>query len=288
MAVEGLYDIVEINMCKGSGMIEVEAEGFNIPSGRENIVYAIAQNIIKKFDLNNVNISIRVIKGVPPGSGLGSSGASSAATAYGFMKLLNEKLDENDLLKLAGEGEAVVAGTPHYDNVAASLFGGVVIVDLLRERIYRIEPKFLIYVTIIIPKEVVKIDKKTGFARSILPKTLDLGTHVKQSSMVAKLVYALMSSDIDLFGEAISVDFVAEPHRAKLIPYYHELKELALSLGALGFNISGAGPSVFLVHRSREEAFDIGKKLISFLNDRGLYSELIVTKISLRGAEVIG
>ncbi|MEM1897261.1 MAG: homoserine kinase [Ignisphaera sp.] len=288
MAIEGIYDIVEVTVCRGNGSIDIKVEGLDVPLGKDNIVYAIAQNVIAKYGLYDIDIAINIVKGVPPASGLGSSGASSAATAYAFMKLLNREHDEYEMLKIAGEGEAVAVGTPHYDNVAASLFGGIVVLDLNKERVYKIKPSFPIHIAIVIPKGVVKVSRKTEFARSVLPKSIDLATYVKQSSALAKLMYALMSNDIELFGEAVSTDFIAEPYRANLIPYYYELKELALKLGALGFNISGAGPAVFSIYRSSEEALNVGKKLISFLNDKGLYSDLIVTRVSHKGAEILG
>jgi len=219
---------------------------------------------------------------------LGSSGASSAATAFALAKLFDIGVSETDLLRIAGEGEALVAGAPHYDNVAASLFGGVVLIDILKERVYRIRPPTSMYIAIVAPRGVATAEKKTGLARSMLPKTIDFEVHVKQQASLAKLVYALMSGDIEALGEAISSDFVVEPHRASLIPYYYDLKRMALDMGALGFNISGAGPSVFLIHRSCDEARYVGEKLISFLKDKGLYSDLILTRVSDKGAEVVG
>ncbi|MEM4041023.1 MAG: hypothetical protein QXM83_04290, partial [Ignisphaera sp.] len=200
MAIEGIYDIVEVTVCRGNGSIDIKVEGLDVPLGKDNIVYAIAQNVIAKYGLYDIDIAINIVKGVPPASGLGSSGASSAATAYAFMKFLNREHDEYEMLKIAGEGEAAAVGTPHYDNVAASLFGGIVVLDLNKERVYKINPSFPIHIAIVIPKGVVKVSRKTEFARSVLPKSIDLATYVKQSSALAKLMYALISNDIELFG----------------------------------------------------------------------------------------
>uniref|UniRef100_A0A7C4NMT9 Homoserine kinase n=1 Tax=Ignisphaera aggregans TaxID=334771 RepID=A0A7C4NMT9_9CREN len=288
MAIEGLYDVVEVEVSDGEGIVDVKTEGiFSVPEGPENVAYRVAKSFLDYYSITNIDLRIKVVKGVPPASGLGSSGATSAATAYALAKLLRKDINESELLRLAAEGEALVAGTPHYDNVAASLFGNIVLIDLDKGKVYKIEPRIPIYIAVVLPKTPLRTDKKTGLARSVIPKSIDLHTHVKQQSSLAKLIYALMVGDIKLFGEAISADFVVEHHRAKLIPYYYELKELALKLGALGFNISGAGPSTFFVHKSYKEALSIGEKLISFLKDKGVNSDLLVTRISDKGSEVI-
>lgn len=287
MAIDGLYDVVEVALSKGKGSINIEVEGFDVPSGPNNVVYHIAKTFIDNYGLTDIDLYIRLVKGVPPSCGLGSSGASCAATAYALAQLLHKDIDEYELLRLAAIGEAMVAGEPHYDNVAASLFGGVVLIDLLKGRVYKIRSNTSAYVSVIIPKDIIRTERKTKFARSILPRSIDLDTYIKQSSVIAKLVYALVLDNTELLGEAISVDFIVEPYRSKLIPYYYELKELALGLGALGFNISGAGPAMFSIFRTYEKAIDVSEKLISYLRNKGLNAEFIVTKVNEKGVEVI-
>lgn len=288
MAIKGLYDVVEVELSKGIETIDVDVEGFaEIPRGPGNVAYHVVKSFLESFGIAGIGIRVKVFKGVPPACGLGSSGATAAATAYALAQLLKKDMSEGDMVRIAAEGEASVAGAPHYDNVAASLFGGVVLVDLDKKRVYRIKPSKHVYISIIVPRYHIKMEKKTKSARAVLPKSIDMDVHTKQVSMVAKLIYALFTENVELLGEAISSDFVVEPHRAKNIPYYYELKEMALKLGAKGFNISGAGPSVFFIHESYEDALNIGEKLISFLNDNGVYSDLIVTSVSEKGAEVV-
>ncbi len=287
MAIRDLYDVVEICVSRGSGNIYVYSKGFEIPSGERNVAYHIARSFIEMYNISGVDIYVNVIKGVPPGYGLGSSGATSAATAFGLSKLFQLGLSDMDILRLAGIGEEYVSGSVHYDNVAASLFGGIVILDLSKDRAYRILPRSEIYISIIMPKNVLPPERKTEYTRSILPKNIDLHTHVLQSSLIAKIIYALLIDDIDMLGEAISMDYIVEPVRSKLIPFYIEMKRMALEGGALGFNISGAGPSVFSIHKSRDNAENIGKKLIEFLKSKGIETSFFVTQISEKGAEVV-
>ena len=248
----------------------------------------MARAFIDELGLRNYNTFIRIVKGVPPGYGLGSSGATAAGTIKALSYAFGFDLSEDKLLYYAGIGEQYVAGVPHYDNVAASLFGGFVILDLTSKRVLKYAPRREIPVVIVTPKvNYSGLRGKTEYARSILPRTINLELHVKQSSAIAKLVYAILREDLKLLGEAVSVDDVVEPHRAKLIPLYMEVKKIALGEGAFGFNISGAGPSMFIIHEDQSKAYSIALKIKSFYEGEGIESELFSSSISSVGAEVI-
>jgi len=286
IALKSPYDVVRVKVMPGSGSIYVTSRGFNVPGGRENCAYAVAEEFTSRYDVRGLDIYIEVEKGIPPSRGLGSSGATSAATAYALAILFNQALTPQELLELAGVGEAFIAGTPHYDNVAASLFGGFVIVDPTTRSVLKYALKKEVVVAVVIPQSIAyEITRKTKYARSLLPAQIPLETHIKQASAIAKLVYAIVAEDLKLLGEAISTDYVAEPYRSRLIPHYSELKKMALESGALGFNIAGAGPSVFFIHEDQYEARSIGEKLVEFLKARGIDAYLHLTTISQSGAE---
>ncbi len=287
MAITGLRDRVRIVVEPGGGNVYVASVDPRIPSGKGNVAYAVASRVIEDYGLRDLDIYVLVDKGVPVSAGLGSSGATAAATAYGLSVLLGLGLGRRELLELAGVGEAYVAGKPHYDNVAASLFGGIVIVDPNKLEAYVVKPRKNIWIGVIVPEKR-DIDYKTRRARSILPEKISLELHVKQSASLVKLVHALHVGDLSLLGEAISSDYVVEPYRSKLIEYYWDLKKLALSSGALGFNIAGAGPSVFFIHESRLGAISLCKKLVSYLASHGIKASFHVSTISVHGARIIG
>ena len=76
---------------------------------------------------------MEIIKGVPIGLGMGSSGASAAAAAFGMNQLFELGMSGDDMIFYAGKGEKLTSGTAHYDNVSASILGGFVVVRVLRE-----------------------------------------------------------------------------------------------------------------------------------------------------------
>ena len=70
---------------------------------------------------------LEIEKGIPLGSGLGGSAASAVAGFVAAAALVDERLDRTELLKFAMQGEAVASGSVHVDNIAPSLYGGLVL-----------------------------------------------------------------------------------------------------------------------------------------------------------------
>ena len=287
MAIDSFKDIVELVAKLGSGKIVVKVEGFKVPEGKENVAYGVIREAINKYGLDGIDFYVKIIKGVPPALGLGSSGATSAATAYALSLALNLGLDGKELIKLAGSGEAMVAGLPHYDNVSASILGGVVLIDPESIEVLKIEPKKTFWIAIVSP-DIPRSPKKTYLARKILPSNVDIRTVTKQLASIGKVIHALCMGDLELLGRAISSDYIIEPARAKLIPNYWELKKIALENGALGFNIAGAGPSVFSIYYTKEDAIRVGNLMINHLKELGIYARLHIARISKYGVRCVG
>ena len=287
MAIDGFKDVVELVVKPGSGKIVVKVEGIKVPEGKENVAYGVIEEAIERYQLRNMDFNVKVVKGVPPASGLGSSGTTAAATAYAVSVAAGLNLTTSELVRLSGAGEAVVAGTPHYDNVSASILGGVVLIDPAGLCIYKIKVGREFWIAVVSPN-IPKGPKKTFIARAVLPRKIELPLLVKQAGSLARLVHALHVGDLESFGTAVSADYVVEPHRAKLIPKYWDLKRLALESGALGFNIAGAGPSVFSIHRSESEAREVGELMLKYLRSSGIDASLYVTKVLDQGVKVLG
>ena len=64
----------------------------------------------------SIGLEITIEKNIPPGSGLGSSAASSVGGAVAAARALGLSLDRNVLLEIARDAEALSAGSPHLDN----------------------------------------------------------------------------------------------------------------------------------------------------------------------------
>ncbi len=250
MAVEAFGDEVVVE--ETSGEIEVKALG-DVPGGRMNVAYAAAVHFLKKVYGRSRGVRITVRKGVPVGAGLGSSGATAAATVAAINELLGIGGGVGDLIEAAGAGEALAAGAPHYDNVAASLLGGIVLIDPGDPRTYLVlEPPEWLRVALLVKQA--PTAAKTQAMRAILPEKVGLHEASRWAFAAAMLTVGL-TRGVKRFMCFASMGGPVEEARSKLLPRYMEAKAIAIQAGAIAFNISGAGPSVFaLVEEGREEA----------------------------------
>ncbi|MDE1816459.1 MAG: homoserine kinase [Thaumarchaeota archaeon] len=239
LALDAYYDQIQLKK-EGNG---IRIQSFDsIPVEPEkNSAGLVIKEMAKKFKIKT-GLVLKIKKGVPTGFGMGSSAASAAAAAVAFNALFKLKLDGNSLVQYAGMGELASAGSVHYDNVAASVLGGFVIVRTNPLDVIKVVPPKDLILCVAIPKIPVP-QKKTEVARKVLPKQVKLSDHVKNLSNASTLTAGFMKKDTILIGNSIK-DIIVEPARKHLIPGFDKVKKNALSAGAMGVTISGAGPSV--------------------------------------------
>ncbi len=281
LAVDAFFD--EITLTKKKNGISIITED-DIPTNPENNTAGlVVKNMIEKFKIKD-GIEIKIKKGVPAGFGMGSSAASAAATVIAFDKMYDLKLNENTLVEFAGYGEKASAGSVHYDNVAASVLGGFVIVRTNPLNVIKIKAPMNLRMCIAVPKlEVPK--KKTKVSRGVIPKKVSLIDSIANLSNAAAIVVGFMKKDPKLIGDSIK-DVIVEPARQHMIPGFAKVKENALKAGAFGVTISGAGPSVIAFSKSSADL-----KKISLAMSRGFASantkcQTVICKPS-KGAIVI-
>ena len=244
---------------------------------QQNTAGLVVKAMKQKFKIKS-GIEIRIKKGVPAGFGMGSSAAQAAAAALAFNKLFNLKLDSNTLIKCAGIGEKASAGTIHYDNVAASLLGGFVVVKTKPFEVVRLEPPKDLVLCIAIPQLKVP-KKKTKISRAVIPKTVKLSDLTANLSNAANIVSGFLIKDTELIGRSIQ-DVIVEPARKHLIPGFSKVKNNALNAGALGVTISGAGPSVIAFCKKSQNLKKIGKSMEKGFSSVRVGCDIIICKPS--------
>src|SRR6056297_1260456 len=184
---------------------------------------------------------IEIKKNIKAGSGIGSSAASATGAVFGINKLLGEPFSTNELIKFAMEGERLASGNAHADNVAPALLGDFSLVKSY-EPLEILSLPSLPELRMLVLHPLIEL--KTRDSRSIIRQNVELKKAISQWGNLAALVSALYTQDYELLGRSLK-DEIIEPVRSILIPYFDELKALASANGALGFGISGSGPSVF-------------------------------------------
>ena len=268
LALDAFYDEITLTKIKnGIKIISSDSIPLNVENNTAGLV---VKSMMKKFRIKG-GLEIKIKKGVPAGFGMGSSAASAAATAIAFDKLFNLRLDGNALVEFAGMGEKASAGSIHYDNVAASVLGGFVIVRTSPLNVIRITPPKDLVCCVAIPKLDVPA-KKTKVSRSIIPKKVDLKDSIKNLSNASAIIAGFLMKDSKLIGTSIQ-DVIVEPARQHMIPGFSKVKKLALDAGAYGVTISGAGPSVIAFSSKSNNI-----KKISSAMERGFRSAKVECK----------
>jgi homoserine kinase len=226
---------------------------------------------------------LEIVKGIPLGSGLGGSAASAVAAVVAAAALVDRPLDRTQLLKFAMQGEAVASGSVHVDNIAPSLFGGLVLtVGIDNPHVKQIPVPPSVRCVLVHPHMVLA----TREARAILKKTVDLSDVIWQQANLAGFLAGCYTSDLPLIRESL-LDVVIEPQRQVLIPGFAEVKQGALAAGALGCSISGAGPTVFAWAEAKD-AEQVRSNMVSAFRKHGLETDSWVSAIDLEGARVVG
>jgi len=232
-------------------------------------------------DFSTIGFEVKINKLIKPGSGVGSSAASSAGAVVGANYLLGNPFSKDDLVRFAMNGEKVASGVKHADNIAPCIFGGVTLVRSIFPLEIVALPSPELFVTIVHPQ----IEVRTADARSILKQNVQLKDAIKQWGNIAGLVAGLMKGDYDLIGRSLE-DVIIEPVRSILIPGFDELKMACKAAGALGGGISGSGPSIFFLSKEKETALAIEQEMKKLYEGLGLAHHTYVTTINQEGVQV--
>ena len=239
-----------------------------------------AYKLLEDLDLLDEPIEMEVHKKMPFGSGLGSSAASAAAGVFAVNEYLKRPVELNDLAKYAVLGESVADGAIHGDNAIPSLLGGMILIrDNDSYDFLQIPTPKGLFAFVIYPH----VEIMTKDARAVLSEYVTLKAHVQQNGNLAALISGLYSSNFDLISRSLE-DHIIEPQRAGLIPHFYDLKNIAMSNGALNYTISGAGPSMFGFCLNSLVGENILEKLKAHLLSKGIENNCYLSTINQTGA----
>ncbi|WP_255148946.1 homoserine kinase [Halorarius halobius] len=263
VAFERPADVVRVEKADRT-TIEVTGVGAQyIPEDPEkNTVGAVAEAL-------DAPAHIRIDKGVRPASGLGSSAASAAGAAVALNELYDRGKTREELVPIAAEGEAVVSGDAHADNVAPSILGGFTIarsdgVTNLRTDLPMVA---------CLPEIVVS----TRDARRVVPDGARMDEVVETVGNAATLTAGMARSDPGLVGRGMD-DPIVTPARAELIDGYAAVREAAFEAGATGVTISGAGPAVLSVCREGTRR-KVAAAMVDAFADAGVEARAYQTRV---------
>lgn len=274
IALEAPDDRFKLTLRKdGKVKISVQGRKEEVPCDPEKNAAGIAAFSFLKRMRKTAGVNIKIQKNMKIASGLGTSGASAAATVFGLNILLETGLSDTEIIDIARQGETATGGAAHADNVAGCLLGGFVFIRNYEPlKISRMELPKLPIVIAVLPKP-----QKT--TRGFITEKMDLHQVIDQISWCAGMIHAVGKGDPKSIGQAVNFDHISEPVRGSFIPGYKDIKNKVLDAGAFGFNVSGGGSSVFAICKESRQK-KIAELLKAEFNRHEQNPEIIVTHAS--------
>jgi homoserine kinase len=276
-ALEEPFDEITLRL-RDSGIEIIHHDAFGLPTDAKKNVIGVALQAMLDAASINIGFEVEITKHIKPGSGIGSSSASSCGAVVAADHLLGNRFSKLELAGFAMEGERLASGARHADNVAPCIFGGFTLVRSTEP--LDIVPLDLptLFATIVHPQ----IEIRTSDARAILPQQVSLKDAVRNWSNLGAFVAALGKGDYELMTRSME-DLIVEPARRSLIPKFDEVKAACRAAGAIGGGISGSGPSIFALSVDTDIAHRVQEAMTVVLLQTDVEFNTYVSAISGKG-----
>lgn len=231
----------------------------------------VATTIDKKVP----ELKIAIKAAVPRSRGLGSSATLTVAGIVAANVFLDAKLKEEELILLASRIEG------HPDNAAPALLGGLVISAVAEELKYiKVHPRNPFQVIVAVPD----FELATSEARKVLPELVSHRDAVFNTGRFGLLMTSFLTGDYSLLNFSME-DRLHQPYRMPLVPGLQEVMTAAVSSGALGSCLSGAGPSVLAF--CNDNVSVIRNAMGDTWRKSGISAKTYLLEISSQGTECI-
>ena len=285
LAIQGMGDrvIVEFQESPEIVITDIEGDHGKLPREADQNVTSVSARAFLDEIGEKRGLKIKLIKGLPLASGLGSSAASAVVSVVALNKLCGGPFRREELLPFCLEGEALVSGY-HADNVAPCLLGGITLIaGMTVDAIQPLPVPENLHLALVTPDVAVP----TAEARAVLPEHVSLKTMIYQTGQVARVVDALHRGDIEALANAMENDLVVEPARAGLMPLLDEVRFSAKRMGALAVVIGGAGPTLCAVCDREDTAQKVAETMRCLYAEAGMNCISRAAGVDMTGAIIL-
>ncbi len=287
LALTNVGDRVQARRTDGTNVSLAEVRGLDgeihpyLSNNAQENTASIAAQALWNDHGDTGGVELKVHKGVPLQSGMGSSAASAVAAVVAVNALLKTPLPTQALLTYALEGEKYASGGLHADNVAPSLLGGLILCPhVLLPDVVRLPVPKGVSAVLLHPD----LQVNTAQARRRLAKSYSMAQWLEQQGLLAGFIAACAASDIDLIRKTLR-DVVIEPQRSQAVPCFDAVTEASKRAGALGCSLSGSGPSMFALC-AESEARNIASAMEHACRLQGIGCQSWVSPMTAPGAHV--
>ena len=247
-----------------------------IPSTPEHIGFQAVELVFERSGTKRPKgFKLQIENGIPAIRGLGGSGTAILGGLLTANVLCGSPFSDVDLLNFATELEG------HPDNVAASLYGGIVVSAQENAQVHtvRLECPPVLSVVLAIPD----FPLSTEEARGVLPTSVGFADAVYNTSRSTLLIASIATGQFEMLRVAMK-DRLHQPYRAALIPGFDDVAQAATTAGALSVALSGAGPTVAAYCLERTE--QVAEQMQSAFSKHQITSDIKILKPDVDGARL--
>ena len=255
MQTVGLHDSINLYRKKESG-IRIASNLFYVPDNEQNLAYRAAALLMEEFDIKE-GLSIDLRKFIPVSAGMAGGSSDAAAVLFGVNKMFDLGLSRKELME---RGVKLGADIPY------CLMRGTALSEGIGEELTPLKP--VPQCQVLIAKPGISVSTKTVYEKIDAFK-LRPEDHPDIDGMLEAIEKKDLRGVTEKFGN------VLELVTAQDYPVIGQIEKVMRDYGALGAMMSGSGPTVFGIYKTRGAAKEGARKIKS----RGLARQVYVTNV---------
>ncbi len=257
-----IYDRIFLEKQEQPG-IQVKTNLYYLPSNENNLVYKAAKLLLDEFEIRG-GIAIDLRKYIPVAAGMAGGSSDAAAVLFGINRMYGLGLSTEQLME---RGVKIGADVPY------CVMRGTALAEGIGEILTPLPPMPPCYILVAKPG----VSVSTRFVYENL-KASALPFHPDIDGMRE----ALTQGDLQGLAGRMEQGNVLETVTVPEYPVIQKLKDTMMRCGAQAALMSGSGPTVFGIFKSRQEA----KKAFAVLKRGHLAKQLFLTTPYNRRAQL--
>lgn len=263
------------------GYLEIVARGDEadrVQTTDSNLVYQAFSHFYQGLEQPTPAVKIEIELGVPLARGLGSSATAIVGGLVGANALAGLPLSQTAVMQMAISMEG------HPDNVVPALMGGcrLAATGLGADwEICEVGWHESLATIVAIPD----FELSTAEARRVLPESYSRADAIFNTAHLGLLLQGLATGQPNWLKAALQ-DRIHQPYRQSLIPGYQTVQTAALTAGAYGMVISGAGPTLLAI-ADRTEAAKVRSAMQQAWTEIDIAAQVYSLSLDPRGAVIV-
>ena len=272
-----LYSEVTLETTEAETQVIVSGvDADKIPSTPEHIAFQAVELVFDRSGSKRPKgFKLEIENRIPAIRGLGGSGTAILGGLLTANALCGTPFSDAELLNFATELEG------HPDNVAASLYGGLVVSTQENRKVHtvRLTCPPILSIVLAIPD----FPLSTEQARGVLPTSVSFADAVYNTSRSTLLIASIVTGQFEMLRIAMK-DRLHQPYRTSLIPGFNDVAEAATTAGALSVALSGAGPTIAAYCLEHSE--QVAERMQSAFKKHQINADIKILKPDADGASI--